>query len=103
MSADEGSVELLAALVYSPSKLAGSFPMAGGTGTASLCLDGPGELPNPGVGDPESSLGIRATLGPSGVGVSLNACPARLGSHERGRGRQGGRGHKGDVRSFRDN
>ena len=47
VSADEGSVELLAMLVYSPSEEAWA---------GRLSLDGPGATFHSGVGEPENSL-----------------------------------------------
>ena len=73
VSAEEGSVELLAALVYS--ERAELSPIARGTRALPLRLDGPGVSSNPGVGDPESSLGVGAMLGPPDVRV-LSGVPS---------------------------
>jgi len=63
VSADEDMVELLAALVYSPSE-GTRWSAAPGI---SFCLDGPGGLSHEGVWDPESSLWSSVAYCPTGV------------------------------------
>ena len=67
VSADDGSVELLAALVYSPSEKAVLSTAMLGRARASWYVDGPAVGHQLGVKDPEGSLGIGAMWGMSGV------------------------------------